>query len=224
MAILVWFAVIAAALLAALPARIGSAAGASDVGTGVAAVAVDTESGTGARTEARTGAGAAGCSVAGGARCWPVAGPGLRGRPVVLRGFEPPPTRWAAGHRGVDLRAGPGAVVRAAAPGEVAFAGPVAGTGVVVLRIAGGLRITYEPVRASVTVGTRVAAGQAVGALENAPGHCPEGCLHWGLLRGDDYLDPLSLLPPWLRRAGPSRLLPVYGAGVVSRSLRAAPW
>lgn len=221
MAILVWCAVVAAALLAAVPAGVGAVGPAGfDAGAG------------GVRAGADPGV-AAGCSGVDGGRCWPVAGPGIRGRPVVLRGFEPPPTRWAAGHRGVDLRAGPGAVVRAAAPGTVAFAGPVAGTGVLVLRIAGGLRITYEPVRATVAVGARVAAGERVGALEpggvpggagpGARGHCPESCLHWGLRRGDAYLDPLSLLPPWLLRAGPSRLLPVYGAGVVSRSLRAAP-
>lgn len=224
MAILVWFAVIAVALLAAVPARVGAA------GAGVAeAGSVDTS------LAGAAGSGSAGCAEVGGGRCWPVAGPGIRGRPVVLRGFEPPPTPWAAGHRGVDLRAGPGAVVRAAAPGEVAFAGRVAGTGVLVLRIAGGLRISYEPVRATLAAGARVAAGEQVGVLEpggapggagaGAPGHCAESCLHWGLRRGDPYLDPLSLLPPSLLRAGPSRLLPVYGARaeVVSRSLRAAP-
>lgn len=150
-----------------------------------------------------------------GGRSWPVSGPGPRGRPVVLRAFEPPATAWGAGHRGVDLRAGPGAPVRAAAPGEVVFAGQVGGTGVLVLRIGPDLRISYEPVRATVPVGARVAAGQRVGVLDGGLPHCSGGCLHWGLLlrsgTGDVYLDPLSLLPAWIRRPGPSRLLPVYG-------------
>lgn len=70
-----------------------------------------------------------------------------------------------------------------------------------------------------------------MGTLEAVPGHCRDGCLHWGLRRGDRYLDPLSLLPAWLRRAGPSRLLPVYGTTgpgavpvVSGPSRRAAPW
>lgn len=153
-----------------------------------------------------------------GERSWPVSGQGPRGRPVVLRAFEPPATAWGAGHRGVDLRAGPGAAVRAAAPGEVVFAGRVGGTGVLVVRIGPALRISYEPVRATVPVGARVAAGQRVGVLDGGLAHCPGGCLHWGLLRsgpaGDAYLDPLSLLPAWIRRPGPSRLLPVYRAAV----------
>jgi hypothetical protein len=57
--------------------------------------------------------------------------------------------------------------------------------------------------------GDEVAAGDVVGVLEPAPSHCPSACLHWGLRRADGYLDPLSLLPPWLVRGGPSRLLPV---------------
>ncbi|MFF7213964.1 murein hydrolase activator EnvC family protein [Streptomyces sp. NPDC008238] len=144
-------------------------------------------------------------------RAWPVA-PGDGGRrPVVERGFDPPAVPWAAGHRGVDLRAGPGAPVRAAAPGRVSYAGQVAGRGVVAIELAGGLRITYQPVRASVVVGDEVDAGQVVGALGGGPWHCPGGCLHWGLLRGDVYLDPLSLLPEAMLRGGPSRLLPVFG-------------
>src|SRR5438128_12119850 len=66
-----------------------------------------------------------------GARAWPVAGAGGRPRPVVVRGFEPPPRPWSAGHRGVDLAAGQGSPVRAAAAGRVVFAGTVAGQGVV---------------------------------------------------------------------------------------------
>lgn len=147
----------------------------------------------------------------GGDRAWPVAPAGGLRRPVVERGFDPPAVPWAAGHRGVDLRAGPGAPVRAAAPGKVSYAGVVAGRPVVAIALAGGLRITYQPVKASVAVGDEVGAGQVVGVLTEGPWHCPGGCLHWGLLRGEVYLDPLSLLPDGMLRGGPSRLLPVFG-------------
>lgn len=151
--------------------------------------------------------GGAGCA---GARCWPVAGQGLRGRPRVLRGFEPPATPWGAGHRGVDLRAGPGTAVRAVAAGRVAFAGDVGGTPVLVIALPGRLRVTYEPVRATAPVGAAVDAGEDVGVVTGVLPHCRTGpCLHWGLLRDGVYLDPLTLLPPALRRSGPSRLLPV---------------
>lgn len=127
----------------------------------------------------------------------PVAGFGwpLDGVPAVVRRFDPPPEPWLAGHRGVDLAAGPGAVVRAAGPGVVAFAGTVAGRGVVSVDHANGLRTTYEPVTATVTAGAAVGRGTELGVL--TPGHagCPAAaCLHWGLRRGDTYLDPLLLL------------------------------
>lgn len=150
----------------------------------------------------------------GAGRAWPVAPSGGERRTVVERGFDPPAVPWAAGHRGVDLRAGPGAPVRAAAPGRVSYAGEVAGRGVVAIELANGLRITYQPVRPSVAVGDEVGAGQVVGALAEGPWHCPGGCLHWGLLRGEVYLDPLSLLPDAMVRGGPSRLLPVFGVPV----------
>ncbi|MFF4153850.1 murein hydrolase activator EnvC family protein [Streptomyces sp. NPDC001651] len=142
-------------------------------------------------------------------RAWPVGS-----RPPVLRAWEPPATAYGRGHRGVDLSAPAGTPVRAVAAGRVSFAGRVAGKGVVSVELAGTgdppLRTTYEPVRASVGKGDEVTAGDVVGMAEPAGSHCTTGCLHWGLRRGDAYLNPLSLLPPWLLH-GPSRLLPVLG-------------
>ncbi|MFE3677833.1 murein hydrolase activator EnvC family protein [Streptomyces griseus] len=180
------------------------------------------DGGTAGHTGADTGTG-----IDSGARSWPLAG-----RPAVLRGWEPPAGPYGPGHRGADLAAGPGARVLAAADGRVSFAGRVAGRGVVAVEVGGSgsppLRTTYEPVRALVEEGVSVRAGQPVGVLEDGPFHCDEGCLHWGLRRGDAYLDPLSLLPPALLRKGPSRLLPVFGvpepvAVRVSRAHRAGP-
>ncbi|WP_030747999.1 murein hydrolase activator EnvC [Streptomyces sp. NRRL S-31] len=139
------------------------------------------------------------------ARLWPV---GVR--PPVARGWEPPASVYGPGHRGVDLAAPAGAPVRAVAAGRVTFAGRVAGRGVVSVGLAGtDLRTTYEPVRPSVRTGDAVAAGAVVGTVEAAGSHCSAVCVHWGLLRGGTYLNPLALLPPWLLARGPSRLLPV---------------
>ena len=132
----------------------------------------------------------------------------LDGPIVVARAFAPPATRWGAGHRGVDLSAPVGAVVRAAGAGTVSFASDLAGRGVLVVTH-GALRTTYEPVTPIAAVDEYVLAGEAVAYLD--PGHGsvapPSALLHWGLLQGDEYLDPLSLL-----RRGPSRLVPVAPA------------
>jgi murein DD-endopeptidase MepM/ murein hydrolase activator NlpD len=122
----------------------------------------------------------------------------------VVHGFERPPAPWLPGHRGVDLAGSPGQLVLSADAGTIAYAGPLAGRGVVV--VSHGLtRTTYEPVVASVRTGATVTAGEPIGRLSAAGSHCsPAVCLHWGLRRGDEYLDPLSLLDD-----GPVRLLPL---------------
>ncbi|MGY6650971.1 murein hydrolase activator EnvC family protein [Amycolatopsis sp. TRM77291] len=121
---------------------------------------------------------------------WP-----LSPAPSVTRYFEPPSTPYGPGHRGVDLAAPPGANVLAAAEGVVMFAGQVAGRGVVSIDHDGGLRTTYQPLALSVTTGDQVHRGQVLGTL--AAGHpgCPEpACLHFGVRRGEEYVDPLTLI------------------------------
>ncbi len=119
----------------------------------------------------------------------------LAGALAVTRPFEAPAHAYGPGHRGADLGGAPGTPVLAAGDGVVVFAGMVAGRPVVSIDHAGGLRTTYEPVDPAVGAGQRVARGSPIGTL--TPGHhgCPvEACLHWGLRRGEDYLDPLLLL------------------------------
>jgi murein DD-endopeptidase MepM/ murein hydrolase activator NlpD len=106
----------------------------------------------------------------------------------------------------VDLVGTPGQPVLAAGAGVVVYAGPLADRGVVSIDHADGLRTSYEPVRATVRPGQLVRRGEPVGTLE--PGHlgCRSvACLHWGLRRDGQYLDPLLLvrrdrvrLLPWL--------------------------
>ena len=139
---------------------------------------------------------------------WP-----LQPAPAVVAGFAPPPSRYGAGHRGVDLAARAGQPVHAAVGGRITFAGSLAGRGVVVVAH-GRTRTTYEPVRASVAVGETVAAGDRLGSVEATGGHClPSVCLHWGLLEDDTYLDPLTLVG-----AGPVRLLPLEAPDAVGQA------
>lgn len=121
---------------------------------------------------------------------WP-----LPGSPTVVSAFEAPAHRYGPGHRGVDLAGRPGTPILAAGAGTVVFAGPVAGRGVISIDHPNGLRTTYEPISPSVVPGEVVAKGQQIGTLLAGHPGCPAvSCLHWGLRRGMDYLDPLRLL------------------------------
>jgi murein DD-endopeptidase MepM/ murein hydrolase activator NlpD len=130
---------------------------------------------------------------------WP-----LSPRPEVAHRFDPPPHRYGPGHRGVDLVGSPGSPVLAAGAGTVVFTGAVAGRPVLSIDHPNGLRSTYEPVIASIRAGAAVARGAVIGTLE--PGHpgCPvPACLHWGLRREDDYLNPLRLVNRQVRLLPP---------------------
>jgi murein DD-endopeptidase MepM/ murein hydrolase activator NlpD len=125
---------------------------------------------------------------------WP-----LRPRPGVLRTFDAPSPNWNRGHRGVDLAGASGQTVYAAAPGTVVFAGELAGRPLVSVAHPGGLRTTYEPVRATVRAGQLIDAGGAVGVLIAGHAGCgASACLHWGAMWGPaaraDYVDPLGLV------------------------------
>ena len=137
---------------------------------------------------------------------WP-----LRPPPAVARGFDAPSPDWKPGHRGVDLPGTPGQPVYAAGTAIVVFAGLLAGRPVLSLAHPGGLRTSYEPVRASVRVGQRVTAETAIGELVAGHAGCRSAaCLHWGAMwgpaSGAHYVDPLGLL-----RSTPIRLKPLTG-------------
>jgi murein DD-endopeptidase MepM/ murein hydrolase activator NlpD len=143
---------------------------------------------------------------------------------TLLHGFAPPPAAlpWLPGHRGVDLVVAPGAPVRADGPGVVAFAGSVAGVGVVTVEHGNGVRSTFEPVVASVHAGAPVRAGQLLGRVGAwwplpVPGpfrvpaaHCGSPCLHWGMVRAGAYVDPLAVTGV-IVGCRQVRLLPVGG-------------
>lgn len=139
---------------------------------------------------------------------WP-----LRPRPAVTRAFDAPVQDWHPGHRGVDLAGAAGQPVYAAGAATVVFAGLLAGRPVVSLAHPGGLRTSYEPVRAAVRAGQSVAAGTVIGTLmAGHPGCRAAACLHWGAMwgpaSGAHYVDPLGLL-----RSTPIRLKPLRPSG-----------
>lgn len=128
---------------------------------------------------------------------WPLPPP----HPVV-RAFHAPSTPFGPGHRGVDLAAPANSPVLAAGDGVVVYAGAVAARTLVSIQHRSGLRTTYEPVAPQVTAGSPVRRGDVIGHLQE--GHCPSPCLHWGVRRGHEYLDPLRLVS-----SGRVRLLPL---------------
>ncbi|KWX62189.1 M23 family metallopeptidase [Mycobacterium sp. NAZ190054] len=135
---------------------------------------------------------------------WP-----LQPRPAVVREFDAPSPNWQRGHRGVDLAGADRQPVYAAAAGTVVFAGELAGRPVVSIAHPGGLRTSYEPVRATVWRGQVIAAGTVLGELvAGHPGCAAPACLHWGAMWGPaaraDYVDPLGLVV-----TTPIRLKPV---------------
>jgi murein DD-endopeptidase MepM/ murein hydrolase activator NlpD len=118
---------------------------------------------------------------------WPVDGPH-----VVARPFVAPPSPYGRGHRGVDLTAPEGAIVRAPAAGVVHFAGFVVDRPVISLRHADGVLSSFEPVESVLEPGVVVDAGDAIGTL--LPGHCSEPCLHVGARILGQYVSPLRFL------------------------------
>jgi murein DD-endopeptidase MepM/ murein hydrolase activator NlpD len=125
--------------------------------------------------------------------------------PVSARVREPyrePACRWCPGHRGIEYGTAPGTAVHAVATGRVTFVGTVAGTDYVVVRHADGLRVTYGNVsNSALEGGALVVRGVRIGATV--------GALHFGVRRGDRYVDPAPLLGTLTYSP---RLIPIDGA------------
>ena len=115
---------------------------------------------------------------------------------AVVRGFEAPPTEYAAGHRGIDVVVPVGSDVHAVADGVVAFAGTVVDRGVVAIDH-DGVRSSVEPVDPTVEVGEPVRRGEVIGTVATGGTHAA-GVLHLGArIRTADgwaYVSPLLYL------------------------------
>ena len=125
-----------------------------------------------------------------GTYAWPVVGP-------VLRGFEPPPDPFGAGHRGIDIGAPFGSDIVAAQDGTVAFAGWVGGSLFISIDHPDGVRTTYSWISATdVAKGDQVTRGEMIGQTgQGHPGSITPH-LHFGARVGTTYLDPILLLEP----------------------------
>jgi hypothetical protein len=119
----------------------------------------------------------------------PVGGP-------VTRAFDVAGNPYEGGrHRGVDLAAARGAVVRAPCRGEVIVAGRVGTSGRVVTLRCGGWRVSVMPLlRVVVHRGVIVRAGARVGTAAGSSRHAG---VHLGVRRDGTrfgYVDPLRFL------------------------------
>ncbi len=105
----------------------------------------------------------------------------------VADSFRRPAQPWLAGNRGIDFDSPPNTEVRAAAAGEVVFAGVVAGSRHVVVLHPDGLRTSYSFLaNTQVGRGDRVEQGTVLGVTLAR--------LHFGVRAGEEYLDPEALL------------------------------
>jgi murein DD-endopeptidase MepM/ murein hydrolase activator NlpD len=111
----------------------------------------------------------------------------------ISRGWTAPAHEYGAGHRGIDLAAPVGTPALAPAPGAVAFAGTVAGRGVITIDHGGGWVTTLEPVSAQLAPGTIVAVGDTV-ARVGTGGHAEVDSVHFGVRYDGIYVNPLLLL------------------------------
>lgn len=109
----------------------------------------------------------------------------------LVRAYEAPPSPYAAGHRGIDLAAPPGAIVTAPSEATVHFVGVVVDRPVLTLDHGSGVLSSYEPVVAEgLAVGDPVTRGLVLGVVGEGA-HCSGACLHVGVRVDGEYVSPL---------------------------------
>jgi hypothetical protein len=140
-------------------------------------------------------------SAANAAWIWPVDG-------KVITPYSNGTDPYATGqHRGIDIAAPVGTTVRAAAAGEVRFAGTAGSSGLTIgIRTGDGYDTSYLHLSSlAVRAGTRVSAGDRIGAVGTTGTRSATAPhLHFGVRDAGTrfaYHDPLDFLPP---QAGPA--------------------
>lgn len=118
---------------------------------------------------------------------WPVAG-----QRSVIAPFRAPAHEYGPGHRGMDIRASPGAQLLAPTDGVVAFRGTVVDRPLLTVETDDGYVLTFEPVDSTHAPGDRVSSGAVLGVVASG-GHSSAGSMHVGVRVNGDYLNPLPL-------------------------------
>jgi murein DD-endopeptidase MepM/ murein hydrolase activator NlpD len=114
--------------------------------------------------------------------------------PVVKRYAEIPEQNWKTGHRGIDLLSAADGAVHSPADGYISAINSF-GTKHIVSVTHGELRSTFESVTTTLKINDPVQRGQIIGYLHETSDHClPDLCLHWGVKRGETYLDPINFV------------------------------
>ena len=121
----------------------------------------------------------------------------------IAQPYRPPPTPYAAGHRGIDLPAVSGNTVSAPAHGVVSFVGKVVDREVISVRVDARTVVSLEPVNAEgVAEGDAVSRSEPLGEVSTG-GHCGAECLHLGVRVDGEYVNPMRffagrpILLPW---------------------------
>jgi murein DD-endopeptidase MepM/ murein hydrolase activator NlpD len=115
---------------------------------------------------------------------WPVNGP-------VVSGFG---WRWDRMHEGIDIAAGYGTPIRAAAAGNVIYAGWMGGYGnLIIIDHGGGIATAYGHQSSFAVGGGSVSQGQTIGYV-GCTGHCFGPHLHFEVRVTGAAVDPLGYL------------------------------
>ena len=110
----------------------------------------------------------------------------------VTEPFRAPAHAYGAGHRGIDLAAPTGGVVRAPADGVVAFRGVVVDRPLLTIEHEGGLVSTFDPLLSTLLPGDAVKAGDEIGVVATG-GHAATETLHLGVRLDGKYINPMLL-------------------------------
>jgi len=115
---------------------------------------------------------------------WPVGGP-------VVSEFG---WRWGRMHEGIDIAAGYGTPIRAAASGTVIYAGWMGGYGnLIIIDHGGGLATAYAHQSSFAIGGGPVSQGQTIGYI-GCTGHCYGPHVHFEVRLNGGAVDPLGYL------------------------------